>query len=297
MDEDGGGVKTRGLNEQGNSILETDSSISILEMPWSVKIDRLEVGTQAGPQDVFPDFIDPLFLDCYFVVPAMLRSIVEKMDERKFVYRHGEGRTFKVTRCRSNECVYAMDVLDFGEEVPENQSTSVVLVINRSSCRSAVRVKQDCEYRAAMGEGRRYSRASDAYVERMNVLYRLQIQNGMNFIFVEKPQDLLDAMKAVLKHLSSKREYIPKTKTFGVQRRTEHLQNLLQSIPGIGKSVASCLSVQFKTIKELHAFLRKDDGSMREFRVWSEDNRHFRILGEKQCRKIRAAFLGRRTSG
>ncbi|KAK0039178.1 vesicular transport protein [Biomphalaria pfeifferi] len=274
--------------EQGSSILETDSSISLLEMPWSVSVDRPAL---TESQNVLPDFVDPLFLDCSFLVPEALRSIVEKMSEKRFVYRFSEDSAFRMIR--GSECVYAMDVLDFEKEESADMLSSVVLVVNRSRYRNSAKTKQNSEYRAALEEGRRYLRACDGYAERMNMLYRLQILRGTNFIFVDRSQDLLDAMKMILKHLSSKREHTPKTRMFGALQKTEHLQNLLQSIPGIGKNVAKCLSMHFKTIKELHAFLKKDNGAMKEFRIWSEDERHFRLLGERQCRKIRAVFLGR----
>lgn len=272
----------------GEQTVETDSSISILEMPWLMPINTYTTQTEA--RDVFPDFVDPLFLDYCFIIPDALRAMVERMSTRRFVYRVGEDRVFKIVMHKTNEVVCSLDVLDFEEDKFDESNANVALVVNRNKYRNYVRVQQNSEYRTAMEQGTKYCRGVDAYSERNNELYKAQVRRGMNFIFINDPQDLVDGIKAILKHLSSRRVYIPKTKVFTTAQKVEHLQNFLQSIPGIGKCAAKSLSSHFGSIKELYHSIKHKGDSMLELKIWDEEGMHCRPLGKKQYSKIKAAF-------
>ncbi|KAG5858621.1 hypothetical protein KMI_13g19130 [Encephalitozoon hellem] len=281
-------------NPSGN-ILDTDSSITILDIPCSISN-----GTQpkAPSKEVcwslFPECIDPVFADHYFVFPQALEEFVGRIKDKRFVYKFSEGKDLKVVRCKDHETVYALDVLDFEKDEAGACNNNTSLVVNRNRYRSAVKAREDKEYRKALEEGKRYVRGKSSYEIKSEKIYLEQIKNGRNFVFVDDPQDLPGELKAIIKHLHSRSIHVPKTKTFSVEQKTDHLQNVLQNIPGIGKNAARSLSLHFKSISQLHSFLKgESSGLLKELRVWDIDGKHSRPLGEKQSNRIRNAFIGR----
>lgn len=280
------------MNSRDSSrILETDSSVSILDIPCSIR--EKATGAEDGKgttHGTFSDPVDAVFADYNFIIPGILCDFLAKT-EKRFVYRLSEDKVFRVVRREDSEVVCSMDVFDFWKDDLDTICNDVVFVVNREKYRRQTRTKQNNEYRAAIEQGVKYHRKPDMYIEKTSELHRIQIRDGINFIFLSKPQDLLDEMRFIAGHLSCRKTHVPRTKVFGADQKTEHLQHLLQSIPGIGRSVARSLSLYFKSIKEIHRFVREDtDESMKELRIWDEGEQHSRPLGESQSNRIKAVF-------
>lgn len=284
-----------GSEKPSGNILDTDSSITILDIPCSISNTiQPKTFSEVTPQSSFPESIDPAFTDYYFVFPQALESFVSRIKDKRFVYKFSEGKALEIVRCKDHETVYALDVFDLEKDEIEVYNNSISLVVNRNKYRSSVRAREDKEYRKALSEGRRYMRERSPYENKIEAIYLEQIMNGRNFVFVDDPQDLPGEMKAIIKHLHSKRVHVPKTKTFSVDQKAGHLQNVLQNIPGIGKDAARSLSHHFKSINRLYSFLKgENNGLLRELKVWDSDGKHSRPLGEKQSDKIRNAFIGK----
>ncbi|KMV65767.1 hypothetical protein M970_070380 [Encephalitozoon cuniculi EcunIII-L] len=285
------GGSARGERPGGN-ILDTDSSITILDIPCSISnAARLRTSSEEVQQNTFPESIDPAFADYYFVFPQGLESFVSRIKNKRFVYRFSKDKTLEIVRCRDHRSMCTLDVVDFEKDEVEMCENSISLVLNRSRCRSSSKAEEDKEYRRALEEGRKYVRRESRYESRIEKMHLAQITGSRNFIFVDDPQSLPGELKAVVKHLDSKGIHIPKTKTFSPEQKTEHLQHVLQSITGIGKNVARSLSLHFRNISRLHSFLENDsDGLLKEFKIWDSDGKHSRPLGEKQSNRIKSAF-------
>ncbi|TBU18413.1 hypothetical protein CWI42_080340 [Ordospora colligata] len=272
--------------------MDTDSSISILDIPSVIgtcmnddkkQSDMTMNGNASG------DFTWP---EHYFVFCGLLIGFVDRTEEVKLRYSITHERVMKVIRCddETEECV--VGVVEFESDSFESSIYKMSIVINRNKCRVKCKAKEDREYREALKNGTRYVRQSSVYSEQMRKLYHSQITNGQNYIFVDGSYDMTDALRGIMSHLSSKKTYVPKTKSFGMAQKTMHLQNLLQHIPGIGKNASRCISKQYKSITGLLSFIKRDHGNkLKELQVWDEENKNFRLLGEKQSINIRNAFL------
>ncbi|AFN83288.1 putative vesicular transport protein [Encephalitozoon romaleae SJ-2008] len=284
-----------GSEKFSGNILDTDSSITILDIPCSISNTiQPKTSSEVALQSSFPESIDPAFADYYFVFPQTLESFVGRIKDKRFVYRFSENKALEIVRCKDHETVYALDVFDLEKDDIGACNNSISLVVNRSKYRSSVKAKEDREYRKALSEGRRYIRGRSPYESKIEAIHLEQITNSRNFVFADDPQDLPGELKAIIKHLHSKRVHVPKTKAFSVEQKTDHLQNVLQNIPGIGKDAARSLSLHFKSISRLYSFLKgENNGQLSELKVWDSDGKHSRPLGEKQSDKIRNAFIGK----
>lgn len=287
--------RSGGDEKGGGCVADTDSSVSLLELPPSISgISGARAGTsEPGRIDsCFPESIDPVFVDHYLVFPQALSETVCRMRDRGFVYKMSEERELRIVRCKDHETVYCLGVIDLEKDEIGASSRGVSVVMNRSRLRALSTAKENKEYRHALSEGKRYVRRSSGYESKVREMHLAQIRSGRNFIFVESPEDLHRELKAIMGHLHSKKTRAPRTKTFSTAQRTDHLQSVLQSIPGVGRGAARSLSTHFKSIRGLYLFLRSDGSeALKEFKVWDEDGKHCRRLGERQHDRIRNAFI------
>ncbi|KAH9411915.1 hypothetical protein HK407_02g03600 [Ordospora pajunii] len=272
--------------------MDTDSSISILDIPSGIGIcmnDGRKHSNMVMNENASGDFLWP---GHYFVFCGLLVEYVDRIEDVKLKYNITHERVMKVIRCDdgTEECVFG--VVNFEDDSFESSMHKMSIVINRNKCKVKCKAREDREYKTALKNGARYIRQDSMYSQQMKKLYHSQIVNGYNYIFVDESCDVADALRGIMSYLSSKKTYVPRTKSFGVTQKTMHLQNLLESISGIGRNASRCISKEYKSISGLVAFMKKDHGNrLKELRVWDEENKNFRLLGEKQSTNIRNAFI------
>ncbi|ADM11801.1 putative vesicular transport protein [Encephalitozoon intestinalis ATCC 50506] len=282
-----------GNERSSGNVPDTDSSITILDIPLSISNAPQLKASSETQQNSFPKNLDSAFANHYFVFPQTLERFVNKIKDRKFVYKFSADQSLEIVECNNHKTVYSLGVIDLEKDGIEACGRNISFVVNRNKYRSSVKAREDKEYRKALEEGKKYVRKKNEYEKKMEEIYLTQIKNGRNFVFIDDPEDLPRELKAIVRHLYSESVHVPKTKTFSSNQKIEHLQNVLQNIPGIGINAARSLSLHFQSISNLHSFLKGDNsGLLKEFKVWDSDGKNSRPLGEKQSDKIRNIFVG-----
>ncbi|KAM0677348.1 hypothetical protein BDAP_002030 [Binucleata daphniae] len=122
-------------------------------------------------------------------------------------------------------------------------------------------------------------------------IFMHQIKNKVNIFYLEYYEDLLCALKSIVKEIEKPRKYIQKVKTFGSNKKKEYCEYVIQSVPGISKNVANAISLYFENFSKFYNFLKNDYSKVVDLTVYSDDKKSQRKLGEKQALLLKKAFL------
>ncbi|KAM0677064.1 hypothetical protein BDAP_002355 [Binucleata daphniae] len=275
------------VNKTNSSFLPNNSqSTSLLEIPWIKKTSEPQK-VEVKHTKILPAFHDPIFLDYNFKIPKTLQKIIDSAKNINFTYEIEDSNNhFEI--CKDSNVIKRIDCMFYGENITTNNT--ILFFIDQTKYVKRESKKEDAKYKESITNKTKYKPKNIVQCYRQKIFMH-QIKNKVNIFYLEYYEDLLCALKSIVKEIEKPRKYIQKVKTFGSNKKKEYCEYVIQSVPGISKNVANAISLYFENFSKFYNFLKNDYSKVVDLTVYSDDKKSQRKLGEKQALLLKKAFL------
>lgn len=226
-----------------------------------------------------PSLEEPMelaFVPYQFIFPIIIRK--KMFGELRTLNCSFAETSFVRMKSLVNQVVRLFPVLDCKKGkllsgLLEFKSYNLIFLYRFKEYESILRKEDKKEYLESLSNGTPFSRNNKLEEERLEI-FQFQIENKVNFFYIENGEDLTFALKRII--LFKETSYVPKVKKFSDDREG-FLINMLKTIPGISKNVSTAIAKKFGRLEDI---IKCKDFS--GIRVFDDDGKKFRVVGKKQ---------------
>ncbi|ELA42676.1 uncharacterized protein VICG_00428 [Vittaforma corneae ATCC 50505] len=92
----------------------------------------------------------------------------------------------------------------------------------------------------------------DSILKELKMKYlEYQIENHINFIFIEDSQFLHSQLRSLISLRKEKDRYTPKTRKFCEYQKREFLKNILETIPGVSQNISNAILGKYSDVNSV----------------------------------------------
>lgn len=264
---------------------QDEPSTSILEIPF--EIPQTPTKKQENKiKQVLPAFYDPTLLNYKFIIPQKMLYMFKNINAALY-YEPSNNNKIEILKI-SNHLHLTFDLLEYGDDLIFN--TQIVFFIFKKKYIRKYKQKEATTFLRSLEE--RHKFCSDNKVnEYKHKLFLKQVEENVNFYFIESYNDLLVSLKAIVNSLERKVEYCLKVKRFKKDQKNEFLEYIVKNVPGIGKNVAQAVSNEYECFYLFYQALKR--GKVDEILVYNDDKSVQRRISSKQLLILKNSFLSK----
>lgn len=272
-----------------HTTLDSNLSTSLLTIPSFIKLNTppTKLNKLSATPKILPAFHDPLFLNYIFYIPKTISHILKH--KMPFTYLLIPENRIEVYK--DKELLTYFDIMFYGTEV--TSVSNIVFVINRKKYIRTNKLNQNKLYKQCIEDSTKYICDSEIKKYESNLKVK-QIEENVNFFYVETDEDLVQNLKAIVKNYDIKKNYYKKMKSF--KEPNKYLEYVIGSVTGIGSNVGKSIAEKFEGVCDFYEYMVAEGaeiGKLEEFEVYNEDRTCVRKLGNKQANILRIIFTSK----
>lgn len=226
--------------------------------------------------DAGSDTVDPVFIPYHFSIPDILKRYGNDLklnfnfhNENSVIIKDLESmaeRSFPVVNCTTEL-----------KNMSNYKTEKLIFLYNMKNLEKNIRKKAKDSYLSSLEKRTLYQDANELTTVKQD-LFNFQMENSSNFICIESANDLLIALKNIIRYKES--VFVPKVKKY--TDKNKFLMNMLEFIPGISKNVSRTIVDTYKSLRDI---VECEDFS--KLKVFDDEGSSFRLVGKKQSDLIR----------
>ncbi|WUR02932.1 crossover junction endonuclease EME1 [Vairimorpha necatrix] len=262
---------------------DDSTSLSFLNLNWCESKQDTSL--------IYPFILEPTFTNMYLEISYKLEDLIKKIKLINFTYKIINEDNIRFVNINTKETILELGVCEYEKINFINiYRMNLFIVLNKLKYKKKITSRNNKLYKQNIEKSTNIQ-IKNEYEELKKEIYDKQVNNNINFIFVENENDLFRELKNILKFLSIEKKFTPKIKTFKNGREAEYMEYIISQIPGIGKCVAKNISERFLSLAKLNAFIQEHRNELSEMIIEDSENKKCRKLGEVQADKIVRIFM------
>jgi len=235
----------------------------------------------------FKERFNPGFLNLKVKVPLQIEKVFKGVETIEYMYEFVDSSRIQLVDLTSGAVIHTILTAEYENFCFDNCTDKLVFVFGREAFRTRSKTEQAKRYKDSVLKGDRFVENSTLRDLR-GKYFDHQVKYGVNFVFIDGPEHLHSQLKSLMSIGKDEGEYIPRTKRFGGDQKTEYLINLLGSIPGVSQETSSAIVGRFPNMQSLTDALQ-DEQLFTSIQV-VDKNGGYRRITEKVYNRIYRAF-------
>lgn len=200
------------------------------------------------------EIFEPCFVGITISIPRSIETFLKNVDKILFVYEIVHDKHILVIDQESKTCIKRVYTENFGtfdfSLCLKDLQTDLVFIFGAEKFKQEQAAEIKKRYKEAV-KNRDLTEIPDLYAEKRRKFIEYQIENKVNFVFIESSEFFHRQLKSLVDIIRKNDIYVPKTKKFTVNDKYGYLKNLLMSVPGVSQSIAVCILDRFPNLESL----------------------------------------------
>ncbi|ELQ75683.1 hypothetical protein THOM_1355, partial [Trachipleistophora hominis] len=229
--------------------------------------------------DVGINTLDHVFIPYHFLIPDTLKKY-RKYLQLNFDFHGGNSIIIKNLESQTEESFPVLNCITELKSLRNYKTERLIFLHNLKNLEKQIKKKENSNFLSSL-ENRTQYQSENEFSAIKQELFSFQMVNKVNFIHIENANDILIALKNIIRYKEA--VFVPKVKK--CKDKNKFLMNLLEFIPGVSKNVSRAI---VNTYKSLNDIVKCENFC--DIEVFNDEGSSFRLVGKRQSDLIRKVF-------
>jgi len=267
-----------------------DETLSFLESISEIEVKNISQSVLTKPK-ISSDIIDPVFVNLEVRIPKKIEKIFKSVSEIRYLYSIVDQDYIEMYDTYENRSLIKVFVANFEDfTFSATPSSHINFIFNKDRYKRSVnqeirkKYKESLQKNTQFDEFNHYNCLKDKYLT-------YQIQQHVNFVFINDGTFFHIQIKNLISILRSKDCFVPKAKKS--DDKSEYIVNFLSSVPGVSTNVAKHIAAKYNSFESIAAAL-ENRSEFCKLQIYDESGKTSRFLPEKIFERLYKIFLSKK---